>query len=205
MPKLLETYTAILRQADVNIAREEQNILAKQMIKKVGLLRVYESQRLLPGKMFITFTVDTNSLQTAPGDIVAVGNTLSISTCNAQNLYMFRLLRSEKEEKKATPQLPQKFLHICEVCGKTELLSAEEAFSAGWDYPPRMGHFGVISPRTCGNCLMKDTVYWKVAVDGIAIGDLSDSELNIISRILNEPRSLMTDSFNQQIPDTEMD
>ena len=94
MPKLLETYTAILRQADVNIAREEQNILAKQMIKKVGLLRVYESQRLLPGKMFITFTVDTNSLQTAPGDIVAVGNTLSISTCNAQNLYMFRLLRS---------------------------------------------------------------------------------------------------------------
>lgn len=41
---------------------------------------------------------------------------------------------------------PQKYKHICEVCGRCEILTPEEAFQAGWDYPPRMGFFGVLSP-----------------------------------------------------------
>ena len=42
--------------------------------------------------------------------------------------------------------------HICEVCGRTEILTPEEAHSQGWDYPPKMGRFRIISPRTCPNC-----------------------------------------------------
>ena len=39
-------------------------------------------------------------------------------------------------------------LHICEVCGRTEVLTPQEAFDKGWDYPPMMGSFGDVSPRT---------------------------------------------------------
>ena len=53
----------------------------------------------------------------------------------------------------------QKLKHICEVCGKEELLAPEEAFLAGWDYPPRMGAFGIVSPRTCPDCSMMDAIY----------------------------------------------
>ena len=35
--------------------------------------------------------------------------------------------------------MAKKLMHICEVCGKTEILTSEESFNAGWDYPPRMG------------------------------------------------------------------
>ncbi|MCR5098816.1 MAG: hypothetical protein K6B14_07710 [Lachnospiraceae bacterium] len=28
------------------------------------------------------------------------------------------------------------FWHYCEVCGKKEYITAEEAFNDGWDYPP---------------------------------------------------------------------
>ena len=31
-----------------------------------------------------------------------------------------------------------KLRHICEVCGKEEILTPEEAFEKGWDYPPMM-------------------------------------------------------------------
>ncbi len=30
-----------------------------------------------------------------------------------------------------------KLLYVCESCGKTEVMTPEEAFEAGWDYPPR--------------------------------------------------------------------
>lgn len=39
------------------------------------------------------------------------------------------------------------YRHVCEVCGKTEDLTSEQGFEQGWDYPPRMGIFGVVSPR----------------------------------------------------------
>ena len=40
--------------------------------------------------------------------------------------------------------MDKKLIHICEVCGKTEILTPEEAFNEGWDYPPRMGDFGIV-------------------------------------------------------------
>ena len=39
--------------------------------------------------------------------------------------------------------MDRKLIHICEVCGKTEMLTPAEAFNDGWDYPPRMGGFGI--------------------------------------------------------------
>lgn len=58
------------------------------------------------------------------------------------------------------------FWHYCEVCGKEEYITAKEAYNSGWDYPPQMGCFGMLGPRTCGNCLLKDTLYWKIETSG---------------------------------------
>jgi len=82
------------------------------------------------------------------------------------------------------------FHHICEVCGKDEILTPDEAFTAGWDYPPRMGHFGVISQRVCPDCLMTSSAWWAIAMDGYTAEMLSDRQRAAIARILAEPESL---------------
>ena len=38
----------------------------------------------------------------------------------------------------------EKYLYTCEVCGKTAVLTPEEAYQSGWDYPPFMGSYGEI-------------------------------------------------------------
>ena len=84
-----------------------------------------------------------------------------------------------------------KLWHICEVCGKKELLTPEEAFEQGWDYPPKMGTFGIISPRTCGNCSMQNTVWWKLECQNIQPQQLSNKDKETLNRILNEPQSIL--------------
>lgn len=81
------------------------------------------------------------------------------------------------------------FWHYCEVCGKKELLTVEEAFDEGWDYPPTIGEFGVISQRICGDCCMMDSLYWKqvVGANSESSGEISET----IQRIKNEPFSLV--------------
>ncbi len=68
------------------------------------------------------------------------------------------------------------FMHWCEVCGIEELLTSEEAFRAGWDFPPRSGPWGVVSPRTCGKCPMTATVWWAVTLDGYDQAQLSTQQ-----------------------------
>jgi hypothetical protein len=63
------------------------------------------------------------------------------------------------------------FEHHCEVCGTVAMLTPEEAFTAGWDYPPRMGRWGVISPRTCPSCPMTSTLWWAVTYGGLQTDD----------------------------------
>lgn len=82
-------------------------------------------------------------------------------------------------------------VHVCEVCGKNEILNSADAFSAGWDYPPRMGAFGVVSPRTCGGCTINDTVWWALAVDKISVDDLDEKQKATLERIINEPESIL--------------
>lgn len=88
----------------------------------------------------------------------------------------------------------QGFWHYCEVCGKKEHLTPEKAFNEGWDYPPRMGDFGIISPRKCGDCGIDDTVWWKLATGKnkeLSMESLTDKEKKTIKRILSEPYSLL--------------
>lgn len=80
--------------------------------------------------------------------------------------------------------------HICEVCGKSEVLTPAAAFDAGWDYPPRMGQFGVISPRTCGSCPMSATVWAALMLHGASREDLTEAQLDVLARILAEPMSI---------------
>ena len=89
-----------------------------------------------------------------------------------------------------TPDTEPRFHHVCESCGRDEILTPSEAFDAGWDYPPRMGAFGVISPRTCRNCLMTSTVWWALMMDGYTAEMLNDRQRAAVQRMLAEPESL---------------
>lgn len=89
------------------------------------------------------------------------------------------------------------FMHWCEVCGIEELLTSEEAFRAGWDFPPRSGPWGVVSPRTCGKCPMTATVWWAVTLDGYDQAQLSTQQCEVMARIVAEvpdPASAAQDS-----------
>lgn len=81
--------------------------------------------------------------------------------------------------------------HICEVCGKEENLTPEEAYDQGWDYPPKMGQFKVVSPRTCGNCGMDGTLWFAMTFQGKNLDYLDEKQRQTLERILNEPESIM--------------
>lgn len=86
-----------------------------------------------------------------------------------------------------------KLRHICEVCGKEEILTPEEAYDKGWDYPPKIGVFGVISPRTCGDCTINQTLWWKMTFEGVTAEDLAGKYKETLTRILSEPKSILVD------------
>ena len=95
------------------------------------------------------------------------------------------------------------FWHYCEVCGKKEYITAQDAFDTGWDYPPQMGHFGLLGPRTCGKCLLKDTLYWrvntekKVPIHVVVDGMLTTEERITWRRIKAEPESLLEEETEE--------
>lgn len=72
----------------------------------------------------------------------------------------------------------------CEVCGRVEELTEKDAFDTGWDYPPFVGVWGVVSPRTCGGdgCGIQNTAYWAV----ITGAELTEQQLATIERIRAE-------------------
>lgn len=86
-----------------------------------------------------------------------------------------------------------KLRHICEVCGHEEILTPEEAFEAGWDYPPKMGTFGVLSPRTSPNCPINQTIWWEIVAEHKGPNSLSDEKKAVIERILHEPESILVE------------
>ena len=92
--------------------------------------------------------------------------------------------------------------HYCEVCGRKEFITAKDAFDTGWDYPPQMGYFGLLSPRTCGNCTIKDTLYMKINSPGrfpvVIESELTPAELITWRRIKSEPESLLVDETAQR-------
>lgn len=107
----------------------------------------------------------------------------------------------QKEKKKIKARLDlidgmnsRPFWHYCEVCGTKVYCTAQEAFDAGWDYPPQMGSFGLLGPRTCGKCGITNTLYWRVQQQTLPIvleNILTEEELETWQRIKNEPESLL--------------
>ncbi len=87
----------------------------------------------------------------------------------------------------------KRYLHICEVCGKTEVLTPMEAHMNGWDYPPMMGSFGVVSPRTCGNCTINKTLWWALMTVYKKESELDEVQMETLKRILSEPESIEVD------------
>lgn len=88
--------------------------------------------------------------------------------------------------------------HICETCGKTEIMESQEAFEKGWDYPPAMYKFGVISPRTCPNCTINTTLWWEISFNHTPIDKLNERHTATLARILNEPKSILVDSNDRR-------
>lgn len=85
------------------------------------------------------------------------------------------------------------FWHYCE-CGAKFYGTAQEAFDSGWDYPPHIGKFGLLGPRTCGKCDITSTLYWRVQQQTLPIvveSMLTEDELKTWRRIKNEPESLL--------------
>ena len=108
-------------------------------------------------------------------------------------------MRQEDEKVKAKLELlksmnTRPFWHYCECCGKKAFITSKEAFDDGWDYPPKMGMFGWLGPRTCGECDITSTLYWKVQQQLVPIvveSTLTEKELKMWQRIKNEPESLL--------------
>ena len=87
-------------------------------------------------------------------------------------------------------------VHICENCGKKELLTSEEGFNQGWDYPPKIGNYKIISPRTCGDCDIQTTLWWEMNVNKTPITQLSEKHKETLNRILSEPESVTPKNYN---------
>ncbi len=78
--------------------------------------------------------------------------------------------------------------YICEVCGKEEWLTPDEAFEKGWDYPPFIGEFGVVSPRTCPDCPIEETAWAAFVLKNKTYPELSERQQKTVQRIMNETK-----------------
>ena len=115
-----------------------------------------------------------------------------------------RILREDETKKKRKEFLEsmntRPFWHYCEVCEKKVYLTAQEAFVKGWDYPPNIGSFGMLSQRKCGDCGIDKTLWWKITktqkIPIVIENTLSESEQRTWKRIKGEPESLLDDEEN---------
>ncbi|MBU3198516.1 hypothetical protein LL037_18785 [Clostridium estertheticum] len=81
--------------------------------------------------------------------------------------------------------------HVCEHCGKQQLLTSKEGYKQGWDYPPKMGAYKIISPRTCGDCGINTTLWWEITCNKTSPNQLSERHQQTLKRILTEAESIM--------------
>ena len=122
---------------------------------------------------------------------------LSRIECAREELQHEVELKAEKQAKRkkheklveATKHI--RFWHYCDACGKKELLTADEAYNQGWDYPPGIYKFRLFTPRTCGDCSITGSLYWKIVVEKKSLTELTENEKASFMRIMNEPESLM--------------
>lgn len=210
MSKLKRRFSAICNDISINaeVGGNAQDFY--EDIGKRGELTVWESENLHPGEQYISFKPEDgkSELQTSCGRIEMKNDMLTIRTQENKNVYSFLLLKPiQTIEFKMSP--PHRFLHVCDGCGKREILSSREAFEQGWDYPgpdgiyknkPGYG-FGVLAPRTCGQCTIDKSLYWKLIVDKDALSYMKQEEIaKALERIRNEPMSLIIDEDEKNEP-----
>lgn len=161
-----------------------------------GVLQIYESERLHPGEKYIVFESNDKTvyLKTSCGKIDVSKDAFTIYTRN-NNIYTF-LLMGKVQTIEVKFVVPEKFRHVCCSCGKSMILTSKEAFEKwGWDYPGKDGiykdmpnhGFGILAPRTCGDCGITQSLYWRIMVGE----ELSKKDYETIERIQNEPMSLL--------------
>lgn len=199
MSKLVNGYNAILISADVSVGNGID--CTKNDIGKTGQLTVWESENLHPGRKYIRFRPEDNSseIQTACGDITISNNIFEIATQEGANKYRFKLIE-HVQTIDFRMKMPDRYWHICNGCGKREILSSKEAFDQGWDFPgpdglykgmPNYG-FGTLAPRTCGNCcITMDKLYWGIISKKEPNEEVFMEKKEMIERIQNEPWSLL--------------
>lgn len=83
------------------------------------------------------------------------------------------------------------FSHLCEVCDREDVITSSEAYASGWDYPPNMGMWGVVSMRTCPNCPMTETAWHALMVEKKTFEQLSERQQKTVRRIILEPATSM--------------
>ncbi len=83
----------------------------------------------------------------------------------------------------------KKYRYVCEVCGRVEILTQDEAYQTGWDYPPFMGKYGVVSPRTCSDCPITENA-WMALMTNKKYDELTERQKETIQRILGEPDNM---------------
>ena len=54
-----------------------------------------------------------------------------------------------------------------------------------------MGAYGIVSPRTCSNCRMVDTVWAELVLNKKSVEELTVLQRQTLMRILTEPDSIM--------------
>lgn len=92
---------------------------------------------------------------------------------------------------------------VCEHCGKTAVFEDEDGpFNAGWDWPPRLGSWGVISPRNCESlgCNISTTVWWKISGMGGDAQELTERQREVVARIVLE-RYLQAGAWDEKFDD----
>jgi hypothetical protein len=57
----------------------------------------------------------------------------------------------------------------------------------GWNYPPVIGSFAVVSPRTCDDCSIEQTLWWELNVNNTPIENLSKQHnLTCLAYLMNQ-------------------
>ena len=84
----------------------------------------------------------------------------------------------EVDINRTAPEFKGRLRHVCEVCGRTEILTPQDAF-------------GIVSPRTCPDCSMMDTAWAAITLEGRSPNELTERQKQTILRIVSEPESIL--------------
>ena len=107
--------------------------------------------------------------------------------------------RKEQDKQLIESMNTRPFWHYCEVCGKKEYITAEQAFNDGWDYPPHFGAFGVLSQRICGDCPITSTLWFRMmqkkGEERFRASDMTPEEIRFVERVKGEPASLLKEEL----------